>query len=133
MAVSTTAMGITGDLTLTVTTLTFGRGLAYETTPAASRKASDIYAKNAGTWVDLFAVDATTPIEVREVAAETVSAQAPNGGLCAPNKTTFIALASSPDSSNLPALKIAAFKASVTPGAEANETDLCGTFNYAPR
>jgi len=132
-AISTTAMGITGDLALTVTELTFSRGLVYETIPAASRKAADVYAKNAGTWAELLGVDGGATIEVRAVTSERVDAQATNGGLCARDKTSFVALASTAGATNAPSLKLAAFKSVAAPGAEANETDLCGTFTYAPR
>jgi hypothetical protein len=132
-AISTTATGITGDLTLTVTTLTFSQGLTYETTPAASVQASGLFAKNAGTWANLLAVDTGSTIEVRAVESEAVGAQATNGGLCAPDKTTFIALTSVSGSTDSPVLKMAAFKSTVVPGAEADENDLCGTFTYASR
>ncbi len=132
-AISTTAMGITGDLTLTATTLTFTRGLVFETTPAANLPASGLYAKNAGTWTSLLGAQNGGAIEVRAVVSERVGAQATNGGLCAPEKTTFIALTSTTDAANASALRMAAFKTAVAPGANANESDLCGTFTYAPR
>lgn len=137
-AVSTTAMGITGDLALTPSTLTFSQGLAYETLPAASVQASAVFTKSGARWAELLAVDAATTIEVRAVAQERVEAHAPHGGLCRPDKTSFIALASSDANTSAAtptagALKMAAFKSLVKPGAEASENDLCGTFMYAPR
>jgi hypothetical protein len=132
-AISTTAMGITGDLTLTPSTMTFSQGLEYETMPAASVRASTTFAKSGSTWVELLAVDAGTTIEVRAVSAERVDPRAPNGGLCRPDGTAFIALASAPGPDEAPALMMAAFKGRTKPGAEAEERALCGTFTYAPR
>lgn len=132
-AISTTAMGITGDLALTATSLTFSRGIVYETTFAATVPAAQDYAKDAGTWADLLGVESNATVELRGVTSESVGAKAPNGGLCGGDKTTFIALTPTAGTSNAPALKMAAFKSKTAPNADGNAADLCGTFNYAPR
>lgn len=123
-------MAITGDLESTSTTLTFTRGLVYETQQAGTARATTDYAGGAGTWVDLLGVAPETVVEVRRVTGEQVGQQAPNGGLCAHNTVMFIALAATTGPTDNAALKIAAFKGTTPPDAAASATDLCGTFNY---
>lgn len=132
-AISTTAMGITGDLTVTSTVLTFTRGLVYETQQAGTAGAKANYAGGAGTWADLLGVPPETVVELRRVTGESIGQQAPNGDLCARDTTTFIALAAADGMNDTPALKLAAFKGATPPGAQANAMDLCGTFNYERR
>lgn len=131
-AISNTATSITGNLVVTENALAFALDQKYETRFLRYVPASDVYAKGAGSWADLQSVPKNAPVELREVAAETVGPKAPNKGLCAPAKTTFVALVSSPDAAGGPALAVAAFKGKTPPGPDAPAADLCGTFRYAP-
>jgi hypothetical protein len=130
-AISTTAMGITGDLTVTDRALTFTREIVYQTESAGMAPASaDFGAAKAGTWATLLGVPIDAIVELRRVSREEVGAQAPNGGLCARDRTTFIALAQSGGTREAPTLRIAAFRGPSPPGAATSAADLCGTFNY---
>jgi hypothetical protein len=132
-AISTTAMGISGDLTLTDASLTFTLGLTYETEKPLPVPAAQDYGKSADSWADLLGVPATSTVELRRVKRETVAAKAPNGGFCAPDAVTYLALGTAPRSSRRPSLRLAAFKGDIMPGPAASATNLCGTFNYGPR
>lgn len=133
-AISTTAMGITGDLTLTDRALTFSRGTAYTTESAGSAPASANYAADdAGSWAALLGVSLEGLVEVRRVTGETVGAEAPNGGLCGRNTVTFVALAHGGEIAGTAALKLAAFQGATMPGPQTDATALCGTFTYERR
>jgi hypothetical protein len=135
-AMSTTAMSITGDLTVDAASLTCALDQTYGTKPVGRVAATQDYAKGAGSWATLLGVPASLEVELREVAVEKVGKKAPNGGLCAPAKTTFLALVrtlepgSAPGTRRITGLRLAAFKGAQAPGPDGGETDLCGTFNY---
>lgn len=131
-AISTTATGITGDLTLKEDRLDFQLGSTYRTHLASRPPVAQMYAADGSSWADLLSARATTTVELRAVEEEIVSANAPNGGLCRPARVTYIALVSADDASGAPALKLAAFKGSAAPSPTAAAADLCGTFSYAP-
>jgi hypothetical protein len=129
-------MSITGNLTLGAASLTFALDQTYGTKPVGRAAATQEYAKGAGTWAALFGVPASLEVEIREVAVEKVGKKAPNGGLCAPAKTTFLALVrtiepgGAPGTRRVTGLRLAAFKGAQPPGPGGGEMDLCGTFNY---
>lgn len=129
-AVSRTAMGITGNLTLATDHLSFELDQIYETALVAHRPASEDYAKGAGSFAEILLIPETATVEVRRISTEKVGLKAPNGGLCGPAKTTFVALASAPDFSGEAALRLAAFKSATPPGPDGDPADLCGTFNW---
>lgn len=69
-------------------------------------------------------------VDVHRIVREDVPQTATNGGYCGQAPTGFIAMATGLEVQGQPFMSIAAFKGDVWPPA--NETDLCGTFNYAP-
>lgn len=123
-AISTTAAGITGNLTISDATLDFDRDLHYRTEILRSASAADEYAAGAGAWSDLLNAPSGAQVELRRVTSSGTSA--PGVGLCAESPATFLALIADQDGG----LKVAAFKGG-EPGPSANAADLCGTFLYA--
>jgi hypothetical protein len=69
-------------------------------------------------------------VDVHAVVREDVPNTAANGGFCGQEATGYIAMATGLEVQGQPFMSIAAFKGSAWPPA--NESDLCGTFNYAP-
>lgn len=129
---STTASGITGDLILTADGLTFAKDQSYVTAAPALVEATAPTNSSGDSWASVLMVPADAKIEVRAVTAETVGSKAPNGGLCAPARTTFIGLVAGSDATGGKNLKLAAFKGA-RPDIASGPTDLCGTFMYAPK
>ncbi len=126
-AISTTAAGITGNLTLSAEALTFVRDQRYDTGPAVLTPASTEYAQGAGAFADLLSVDSASTIEVRAVTNVVLGESAHGSTLCGADAVTHLVLAAGEDG----ALKVAAFKGAAAPGPSGNATDLCGTFLYA--
>lgn len=124
-ALSTTAAGITGNLTLSPEALVFALDQRYDTAAATLTPASTDY--GAGTFADLLSIPAEDMIEVRAVTNVTLGDGAHGSTLCGADPVTHVALAAGEDG----ALKVAAFKGAGAPGPTANATDLCGTFLYA--
>lgn len=126
-ALSTTAAGITGNLTLAPEALVFERGQRYETAPAALTPASTEYGQGAGSFAELLTIEPESIIEVRGVTNAVLSEGAHGSTLCGADPVTHVVLAAGEDG----ALKVAAFKGAAAPGPAANAADLCGTFLYA--
>lgn len=126
-AISTTAAGITGNLTLSADALSFALDQRYDTAPGVLTLASIEYAQGAGAFADLLTIAATSTIEVRAITNVTLGDGAHGSTLCGADPVTHVALAAGEDG----ALKVAAFKGAAPPGPGANATDLCGTFLYA--
>jgi hypothetical protein len=107
--------------------LVSGLGLVYElhlvdTAPASA----DIGAE---AWTALLPVPDDAPVSVYAVDAEDVSAKAPNGGFCSPDRATFLALAQFTNAMGEKELQIAAFKDTVWPPRDTPPA-LCGAFGY---
>lgn len=126
-ALSTTAAGITGNLTLSPEALVFALDQRYDTAAATLTAASTDYGAGAGTFADLLSVPAEDMLEVRAVTNVTLGDGAHGSTLCGADPVTHVALAAGEDG----ALKVAAFKGASAPGPQANAADLCGTFLYA--
>lgn len=130
-AISTTAMGVTGDLTATSEGFTFSQGQAYSLAGAGEAKGADPYGTTGATLAGLLGVPDTAELKVFRVTKED-PAKARNGGFCDPAPTTFILTSQGVDPGGAPALFLMAFKGANPPSASSAETDLCGTFMYAP-
>ncbi len=127
-AMSTTAAGITGNLTLAADALSFVRDQRYLTDPAVLTPASTVYAQGVGTFAELIDVPSGSTIEIRHVRQADIGDAAHGSTLCGADNVAYIVIGQADDG----ALKVAAFKGAVSPGPNANAADLCGTFLYAP-
>ncbi len=145
-ALSKTAEAFTGAISLSVQPragpnaqpamkLEAATGLIYltELNPGGAEQARVI------DWKGIFGADvvaAANPpsgapsIDLHIVTSETVPPAAPNGGFCGDEKTFAIAMATGLFVGAQQMISLAAFKGDQWPPAD--ETALCGTFNYAP-
>lgn len=130
-AISTTAMGVTGDLTATSDGFVFSQGQAYGLVGAGKAKGADPYGATGDTLASVLGVPSTAEMKVFRVTKED-PAKARNGGFCGADPTTFIITSEGVDSGGAPALFLMAFKGAKPPSGTSAETDLCGTFMYAP-
>lgn len=130
-AISTTAMGVTGDLTGTSDGFVFSQGQTYGLVGAGQAKGADPFGTNGDTLASVLGVPATAELKVFRVTRED-PAKARNGGFCGAEPTTFILTSDGVDPGGAPALFLMAFKGANPPSATSAETDLCGTFMYAP-
>lgn len=130
-AISTTAMGVTGDLTATSDGFVFSQGQTYGLVGAGQAKGADSFATTGSTLASVLGVPATAELKVFRVTRED-PAKARNGGFCGADPTTFILTSEGVDPGGAPALFLMAFKGANPPSATSAETDLCGTFMYAP-
>jgi|GEM_PF-4365941 len=131
VAVSNTAMSLTGDATVKPDGISFALDQSYVTGPVVASTAGEPYTST-DRWVDLFGVMPDTPVEIRPVTSQQVGAKAVNGGLCGAEKVGHIALVRKNVGTPSEMLLMAAFKGAAAPGTAASPNDFCGTFNYAP-
>jgi hypothetical protein len=119
VAVSNTATSITGNVDVSADGLLFDVGHVYATGPGRTLSLAELP-------VDLFpGLAATASYTLRQVTDELVNAQAPNGGLCRPEATTWLVLGHDAASGTL---AVAAFTGAEAPAVAASP---CGTFSYA--
>lgn len=130
-AISSTAMGITGDLSAVDGGFAFSQGQAYSLEGAGEAKGADPYAVTKASLASLINVADTAVLKVFRVTKED-RAKARNGGFCGAEPTTFILTHEGVDSGGAPALFLIAFKGAGRPSATSPEADLCGAFMYAP-
>lgn len=132
VAVSNTAMSVTGDVTIAADKLGFALDQSYGTGAATAATAGSAYA-GADTWADLFGLTPDTPVEIRPVTAQQVGAKARNGGLCGKAPASYVAIARKAPGTPDELLQIAAFQGTAAPGQGAGADSLCGTFTYMPK
>ncbi len=130
-AISTTAMGVTGDLTGTSDGFVFSQGQTYGLVGTGQAKGADPFGATGDTLASMLGVPEAADLKVFRVTRED-PAKARNGGFCGADSTTFILTSDGVDSGGAPALFLMAFKGANPPSATSAETDLCGTFMYAP-
>lgn len=127
-AVSTTAMGVTGDLTAAPGSFTFDMDQSYSVGPPSEVDAATAYDRSGDNWADLLIVPKDAKVTIWWVVTQEIGKGAgSNGGLCGSGGIVhYIATATKDDQ-----LQLAAFKGNAAPGPDAPETQLCGTYNYA--
>lgn len=130
-AISTTAMGVTGDLSATEAGFAFSQGQTYGLEGVGTVGGADPYAVSKASFSSLINVPDAAVLDVFRVTKED-HAQARNGGFCGAAPTTFIATHEGVDTSGAPALFLVAFSGASPPSANSPENELCGTFMYAP-
>ena len=130
-AISTTAMGVTGDLSATEAGFAFSQGQTYGLEGVGTASGADPYAVTKASFSSLINVPDAAVLDVFRVTKED-HAQARNGGFCGAAPTTFIATHEGVDSSGAPALFLVAFSGASRPSGNSPENELCGTFMYGP-
>jgi hypothetical protein len=127
-AMSTTAMGVTGDLDITPDVLWFARGFRIEggRIDASLGPNTDLSA-GGGTIADGSGNTSVTEVELRRVENVRIAADARNPTLCGGATVTHVILARGAD-----ALSVLMFSGADAPGPNAHDTQLCGIYNYFP-
>jgi hypothetical protein len=143
---SSTAMSITGPLTLSVEPrfgpnsppsmkMVTGTGVEFitELIPGGAEQAISVdWRAIFGDAMPVNGISAPggPSIDMHAVVKETVPKDAVNGGLCGAEPTSFIAMATGLETAGQPVLSIAAFGGDTWPPA--NGDGLCGIFSYIP-
>lgn len=127
IAVSNTAMSITGDLSYTPALVSFANGIEVRTTRLATGAAFDLMAANGETF------DAAAPgaddrtVDLRRVDGQTLT-NSPQGGLCGDTAPSYIAILNDVARGDV---AVIAFTGADAPGATAVATAVCATYSYA--
>lgn len=131
-AITNTAMGVTGDLDASGREFRFAQGQAYRLAAVGRLKASAAYASTKASFASLINVPDTADLAVLKVESED-KGKARNGGFCGADRTTFLVAHRGVDGGGSPAFFLMAFKGVAAPSESSPESDLCGTFMYAPK
>lgn len=131
-AISNTAMSVTGSFTAAGGKLAFEQGQTYGLSGVSALKAADPYAATKASFASLINVPDAADLSVFKVVSEDPG-QARNGGFCGKTPTTYLVAHNGVDGTGQPAYVIIAFSGAAPPSATSAETELCGTFMYAPR
>ncbi len=138
-AVSKTAESFTGALTVETLAgsaagepakIIAARGQTYDLSLVATAAASQDIAGQA--WTAILPVPDAARVSVHKVRLETAVPNTPNGGLCAPETTHFLALATFSNTFGAKEMQIAAFSGKTWPPAP-DALNLCGSFTYVER
>lgn len=134
-AVSNTAMGMTGDITVDETSLRFEQGHVYATEvigPLQPGEPLDAQGADLSLTLGLGADQDVEAIEVRRIAsAAGAAAASAAGGLCGETGATHVVLViSAPTEGQAQSLWLAAFAGEDAPGPSAKDAALCGAFLY---
>lgn len=128
IAVSTTAMAITGDLDVTPDVLSFARGFRIEGGRIDAQLADDTdLSAGGGTLADGSGVRDISGVELRRVVNVRVAADAAAPDLCGGTAVTHAILARGAET-----LSLQLFSGADAPGPNAHDTQLCGIYNYQP-
>jgi len=125
-AMSTTAMSLTGDMDVTPDVLSFGRGFRIEggRIDTALTTTTPLGGEN-GTIAEI-GVAGTQTVELRRVDMVRVAADAPDPQLCgAGNAVSHVILGQSAE-----VVSLFVFSGADAPGPNAQDSQLCGIFNY---
>lgn len=125
-AYSTTAMSVTGNLTVVPGSFMFEMDQNYNVGSPMRVNAAATFSKSSDSWAGLLIAPKDAIVSIWPVTGQKIGAGASvNGGLCGKNKVGFIATVATEDG-----LHLAAFSGNTAPGADAPESALCGTYNY---
>lgn len=129
-AISNTAMGVTGDMTIAGSVLTFAKGPIYALADGRALRGADAYAASGDTFASL--LNAPAEAELKLFRALTTGGPAPAQDLCGQTPAAWIVLYEAGDVGGAPSVFLAPFSGANPPGPTGVETALCGTFMYAP-
>lgn len=127
VAISTTAMGVTGDLDATPDVLSFALGFRIEgrRIDAELSPNTDLSA-GGGTIADGSGNRTIETVELRRVTEVRIAADARDPNFCAGQAVTHAILARGTET-----LSLLVFSGADAPGPNAHNTQLCGIYNYA--
>ncbi|NHK27366.1 hypothetical protein FF098_005565 [Parvularcula flava] len=128
-AVSTTAMGITGDISFDSDLINFGKGQTMTTRLTEMVPATEAYNVSGDSWASLLFTPEVAEIEIREVVGMTTSEEAQP--LCS-EPPQWVGVGSDrglKDSSV--SVSIALLTGDTPPGPEAPEDNVCATYSFS--
>jgi len=130
IAVSTTAMSITGDMSFSDDTVSFMNGILLRTAHVTTGAVFDAMNAAGDSFDDVAPGADNRVVDVRRVTAQEVSSDAAPGGLCGATAPTYVALVH-----DIPIAKMAvvAFTGDAPPGRGAAADAVCATFSYEAR
>lgn len=126
-AMSTTAMGVTGDLDATADVLSFAKGFRVEGGRIVAELTGDTDLSAGGGTINSGSGLQVTDVELRRIDNVRVAADAPAPNLCGGATPTHVILARGGET-----LSLQLFSGADAPGPNAHNTQLCGIYNYAP-
>lgn len=127
IAMSTTAMSITGSVDVETDTMNFSRGFTLEGGRIdAMLEADTDYSAGGGTISDSSGVQNIESVELRRIDRLVTVPDAPAPDLCGGKPPSHVILAA-----NVDTLSVLIFSGADAPGPNAHETHLCGIFNYS--
>ncbi len=129
IAVSTTAMGMTGDLEASADNLVFSKGARLETAYAGAALPNDSVIAGGDPFAAFTPGLGDIRIELRRILVERADAGAAYQPVCGGAPATFVALARDAAPTQVTALF---FSGADMPGPEARDSRLCGAFLYMP-
>lgn len=128
IAASTTAMSITGDLSVAPDVLSFARGFRIEGPRVAATLSGDTDLSAGGGTANSGSGLAIAALELRRIENVRVAADARAPDLCGGVTPTYLILGRSGDT-----LSLQIFSGAEAPGPQAHDTALCGIYNFAAR
>jgi hypothetical protein len=129
VAISNTAMSITGDLDLAPDVLSFGKGFRIEGARIESGLTADTdLSAGGGTIASGSGNTSVMNVELRHVDLVRVAADARDPQLCGEGTPVTHAIVAHGAES----LSVLVFSGAEAPGPNAHDTQLCGIFNYSP-
>lgn len=126
-ATSTTAMGVTGDLTVEPTRLSFGKGFLLETETAGLVDVTTLTKMDGDSFAKTMTLPTSLAMELRRVIKVTNAADAAPQPLCGAAAPTWVALAYD---TPVTAVSMGVFSGIDAPSPAGIDTTLCGTFTY---
>jgi hypothetical protein len=127
-AMSTTAMGVTGDLDSTPDVLSFSKGFRIEGGRIdAALSARDEMFVGGGTYADATGNSSIAEMELRRIETVRIAADARDPQLCGTEAATHVVLARGAET-----LSVLVFSGADAPGANATNVQLCGIYNFMP-
>jgi hypothetical protein len=127
IAMSNTALALTGDVDVQADALGFSKGFRLE-----GGRVDDVlgpntdYSAGGGTIADSSGVQNIESVELRRIEATRVAADAPAPQLCSDKPVSHAVLANNADT-----LSVLIFSGADAPGPNAHDSQLCGIFNYS--
>ena len=129
-AISTTAMSITGDMTMKADVISFGNGQTMTTRQLYTVPASDPYSVDGESWAELITVPEQSMVEIREVIGVAINNEA--RGLCGDTPISFVTLgADRSGGKGVDAITAAMITGDVPPGPDAPGDNVCAIYTFA--
>lgn len=126
-ATSSTAMGMTGDLSVIAERVTLAKGEQFETAPATEVSATTRLSATGASFAETAVGPTGLTVELRKVTAASVAEGEKPQKVCGAAPVTYVAFAY--DAAHATVVMLP-FSGDEAPGDTATKSTLCGTFTY---